>query len=150
LCSAKVLGQEDLKIANLILQGVKKAFFHHFKCYNLAIYVINFFEKNSIAYFNNPKEDPTIESNFFFNLNYFMQFVQEVAVSECSFQNHNRFQGILGINDCLRNIKKFNKHDSKLVDLVWLNAKNTHFFTSNIEILHSTRPKLLRIFHTIF
>jgi hypothetical protein len=42
----------------LILQGAKKAIF--FTCYNLAIYVVNFFEKNSTHSFNSLRQDPTV------------------------------------------------------------------------------------------
>jgi hypothetical protein len=34
----------------------------HFKQYNLAIYVVKFFEKISIYYFNTKKQDSSIES----------------------------------------------------------------------------------------
>jgi ABC-type long-subunit fatty acid transport system fused permease/ATPase subunit len=95
LCSAKVLSQEDSKFANPILQGVKKLFLH-FKRYNLAICVVNYFETFSIPYFNNPKQDCTIESQKTKNKNQFMQFTLKVAVLEYYFLNHS--QGNLGIN----------------------------------------------------
>jgi hypothetical protein len=61
LSSAKVLSQEDSKFVGFVLQGEKKHFFH-FKRYNLAIYVVKFFETFSTYYFNGPKQDPTFES----------------------------------------------------------------------------------------
>jgi hypothetical protein len=56
LCNAKVLSQEDSKFVDCVLQGDK------FKHHNLAIYVVNFLRKISTHYFNNPKQDPMIES----------------------------------------------------------------------------------------
>jgi hypothetical protein len=61
LRSAKDLSQEDSKFARLVLQGQKKGTFLHFKRYNLAIYVVKFFEAFSSYYFNNPKQDPMVE-----------------------------------------------------------------------------------------
>jgi hypothetical protein len=58
----KELSQEDSKFANPVLHGANKSFFLHFKRYNLAIYVVNFFESFSTCYFNNKKQDPTVES----------------------------------------------------------------------------------------
>jgi hypothetical protein len=88
LCSAKVLSQEDSKFADPVFRGCKKSPFLHFKRYNLAIYVVNFFEKNSTHYFNSPKQDPTVESQKKIKI-FFMQFALEVAILECSFINHN-------------------------------------------------------------
>jgi hypothetical protein len=51
LCSAKILSQEDSKIANPILKGVKKSSFLHFKRYNLTIYVAKFLKTFSTHYF---------------------------------------------------------------------------------------------------
>jgi hypothetical protein len=56
LYSAKVLIEEDSKFTDLILEGAKKDFFLHFKCYNLEIYVANFFEKGSTHYLNSLKQ----------------------------------------------------------------------------------------------
>jgi hypothetical protein len=44
-----------------ILQGAKKSSFLHFGYYNLAIYVVNFFEKNPTHYFNSLKQDLEVE-----------------------------------------------------------------------------------------
>jgi hypothetical protein len=41
---------------------VQKKLFLHFKCYNLAIYVISFYEIFSSHYFNSPRQDPTVRS----------------------------------------------------------------------------------------
>jgi hypothetical protein len=62
LYSAKVLSQEHSKYYDLGLDGIKKNSILHCKRYNLAIYVINFFETFFTHYFNSPKQDPTIES----------------------------------------------------------------------------------------
>jgi hypothetical protein len=66
-----------------------------FILYNLTIYFVNFFGKNSTLYFNSLKQDPTVESQtkeFKFK---FMHFVLEVVVLEYSFLNHS--QQILGL-----------------------------------------------------
>jgi hypothetical protein len=64
--------------------GCKNNSFLHFKCYNLAIHVVNFFEKNSTHYFNTQRQDPMVgtqEIEIQFN---FMQFAIGVIVLECS------------------------------------------------------------------
>jgi hypothetical protein len=43
-------------LLTLILQGA----ILYFKCYNLAIYLVNFFESFSTHYFNSLKQDPTV------------------------------------------------------------------------------------------
>ena len=58
--------------------------------------MVNFFETFSTPYFNNPKQDPIVESQEKKIKKKFMQFSLEVVILECYFQNHN--QGILGIN----------------------------------------------------
>jgi hypothetical protein len=65
LCGTKVLIQENSKFADPIFTCCKKSSFLYFKRYNLAIYVVNFFRTFSTHYFNNPKQDPTVESEFF-------------------------------------------------------------------------------------
>jgi hypothetical protein len=62
LCSTNFLSQEDSKVVDPILHGIKKILFLHFKRYNLAIHVVNFFETFSTYNFNSPKQDPTVES----------------------------------------------------------------------------------------
>jgi hypothetical protein len=57
LCSAKLLGEEDPKFVDHVLQGVKKSSPQYF-----AIYVVNFFEKNSTHYFNSLRQDPIVGS----------------------------------------------------------------------------------------
>jgi hypothetical protein len=47
LLLAKVLGQEDSNLVDLILQGIGKNYFLHFKCYNLVIYAANLFGNNT-------------------------------------------------------------------------------------------------------
>jgi hypothetical protein len=44
LYSTKVSSQENSKFVEPILEVVNEKFFLHFKCYNFAIYVVNFFE----------------------------------------------------------------------------------------------------------
>jgi hypothetical protein len=61
LSSTKVFNKEDSKFARLVLEGEKKNTFFHFKHYNLAIYVVKYFETISTYYFNGPKQDPTVE-----------------------------------------------------------------------------------------
>jgi hypothetical protein len=55
----------------------------HFKQYNLAIYVVKFFEKISIYYFNTKKQDSSIESQQKKKKIQFMQFALEVVFLEC-------------------------------------------------------------------
>jgi hypothetical protein len=60
LSNEKKFNQGNSKSANLDFAGCKNNSFVHFKCYNLAIYVINFFEKNSTRYLNSPRQDPIV------------------------------------------------------------------------------------------
>ena len=86
MCSAKVLSQEDSKIVDSILKGVKKSSFLHFKCYNLAIFVAKFLKTFSTHHFEArsygliPKNLKKVQ---------FMQFTLEMAVLECSFCKTN-------------------------------------------------------------
>jgi hypothetical protein len=61
-CSTKVLSQEESKFADRVLHGTKKIK-NNLKQYNLAIYVVNFFEKNFTHYHNSLRQDLTIESS---------------------------------------------------------------------------------------
>jgi hypothetical protein len=60
LNNEKKSNQGNSKSADPDFVGCKKGSFLHFKCYNLAIYVVNFFEKNSTHYFNSLWQDPTV------------------------------------------------------------------------------------------
>jgi hypothetical protein len=60
LNNEKEINQGNLKSVNLDFAGCKKGSFLHFKCYNLAIYVVNFFEKIPTHYFNSLKQDPMV------------------------------------------------------------------------------------------
>jgi hypothetical protein len=60
LSNKKEFNQGNSKSADHDFVGCKKGSFLHFKCYNLAIYVVNFFEKNSTHYFNSLKQGPMV------------------------------------------------------------------------------------------
>jgi hypothetical protein len=62
LSNEKNLTKENQSLLILILQGAKKNSFLYLKCYNLVIYVVSFFEKNSTHYFNSPRQDPMVGS----------------------------------------------------------------------------------------
>ena len=53
------------------------------KCYNFAIYVVNFFKKNSHIILNSLMQNPTVEKKNKMFRNQFMQFTLEVVVLEC-------------------------------------------------------------------
>jgi hypothetical protein len=57
----KIWAKRIQSLLNLFCRVNKKNFLH-FKHYNLAIYVVKFFETFCTYYFNGPKQDPTIES----------------------------------------------------------------------------------------
>jgi hypothetical protein len=80
---AKNLSQEESKLVDPILQGAKTSFFY-LKCYNLAIYVVKFFEENFTHHYKSLWQDSTIDSPLK-NENFFMQFALEVAILECLF-----------------------------------------------------------------
>jgi hypothetical protein len=61
-CSAKVLSQEESKFVDPVFARCKKSSFFGLKHYNLAIYVVNFFEKNFTHSHNSLRQDPTVES----------------------------------------------------------------------------------------
>jgi hypothetical protein len=60
LNNEKKIYQGNSKSADPDFAGCKKGSFLYFKCNNLAIYVVNIFEKNSTHYFNSLRQDPTI------------------------------------------------------------------------------------------
>jgi hypothetical protein len=60
LSNKKKINQGNSKSADPDFAGCKNNSFIHFKCYNLAIYVIKFFEKNSTRYLNSPRQDPIV------------------------------------------------------------------------------------------
>jgi hypothetical protein len=62
LGSPKVLIQEDLKFFDLDFARCIKSSFLHFKIFNLAIYVVSFFETSSIHYFDSLMTDLVIGS----------------------------------------------------------------------------------------
>jgi hypothetical protein len=66
LCCAQILSQEDSKYVDPVFARYKKGIFLHFKRHNVAIYVVNFFEKNSTYYFNSLKRDPIVVSQKIF------------------------------------------------------------------------------------
>jgi hypothetical protein len=56
----KNYNQGNSKFVDPDFAGCKKGSFLHFKCYNLTIYVANFFEFFSTHYFNSLKQDPMV------------------------------------------------------------------------------------------
>jgi hypothetical protein len=46
-CSTKVLSQENLKLVDVDLLGAKNSHIFNFKCYNLAIYMVNIIIRKS-------------------------------------------------------------------------------------------------------
>jgi hypothetical protein len=60
LNNEKQFNQGNSKSVDIDIAGCKKSSFLHFKCYNLAIYVVNFLEFFSTHYFNSLKQDPMV------------------------------------------------------------------------------------------
>jgi hypothetical protein len=56
----KKINQGNSKCVDPDFAGCKKGSFLHFKCYNLAICLVKFFEKSSIHFFNSLRQDPIV------------------------------------------------------------------------------------------
>jgi hypothetical protein len=82
LCSANLFKPRGFKVCRPCFAWCKKSFFLHFKCYNLAIYVVNFLLKKIAPYFNIPKLDPIVEFQKNKFKNKFMQFALKVFFSK--------------------------------------------------------------------
>jgi hypothetical protein len=60
LNNEKKINQGNSKSVDPDFAGCKKGSFLHLKCYNLVIYVVNFFEIFSTHYFNSVGQDPMV------------------------------------------------------------------------------------------
>jgi hypothetical protein len=80
--SNEKFNQENSKFAYPIWQDAKKNSFLHFKCFNLAIYEVNIFEKFSTCS-TNLKQDPIVQSPKNKFLNKIFSYALEKAVLVC-------------------------------------------------------------------
>jgi hypothetical protein len=76
--------------------------FLHFKCYNLAMYVVNFFEIFSTHYFSSLSQDPMVGSQE--NNNNLIYAICNLVL-ECFFVKHSH--GPLGVNEVTVSISMF-------------------------------------------
>jgi hypothetical protein len=96
----KVWAKKSQSLLNLFCR-VKKGSFFHFKSYNLAIYVVKFFETFSTYYFNSPKQDPTVE---------FQKI--KIKINLCNLHKKWQFWSVL-----------FLKHNQRILGINWVNLQ---------------------------
>jgi hypothetical protein len=100
LCSARVLIQEDAKFVDVVLQGVKKAFFFTSNAIILQSMWSTFLKLYPHIILIVWSKILWLNLELKINKNQFIQFALEVAVLKCYFLNNS--EGILGVNiECI-------------------------------------------------